>query len=80
MCNIEEHINKFYKKYSECKDCNIKKGVKLYYNNKDKKSIQENFFLKNVETNFYRNKVITGIKETQNIRNFLEPILNWKID
>ena len=22
-CNIEKHINNFYKKYSECKDCNI---------------------------------------------------------
>ena len=26
--NIEKHINNFYEKISECKDCNIKKGVK----------------------------------------------------
>ena len=22
MCNIEKHINNFYKRYTECKDCN----------------------------------------------------------
>ena len=36
VCKIEKQINNFYKKYSECKACNIKRGVKRYYNNKDK--------------------------------------------
>ena len=39
--NIEKHINNFYNKYSECKDCNIKRGVKRYSDNKDKISIQQ---------------------------------------
>ena len=34
QCNIEKHINTCYKKYSECKDCNIKRAVKRYYDNK----------------------------------------------
>ena len=29
-CNIEKQINIFYKKFSECKVCNIKRGVKPY--------------------------------------------------
>ena len=39
VCKIENHINNFYRKHSECKDCIIKRGVKRYYNNKDKISI-----------------------------------------
>ena len=30
MCNIEKHINNFYKKYSECKDCNRERGLEQY--------------------------------------------------
>ena len=36
VCNIGKHINNLYKNYSECKNCNIKKGVKWYYVNIDK--------------------------------------------
>ena len=36
QCNIEKQIKNFYKKYSECKDCNIKRGVKRYFDNKIK--------------------------------------------
>ena len=44
QCNIEKHINNFYKKFSECKDCNIKGGVKRYYDNKDKISMQQKIY------------------------------------
>ena len=27
----EKHINNFYTKYSECRVCNIKRGVRRYY-------------------------------------------------
>ena len=63
VCKIEKHINNFYKKYSECKDCNIKRGVKRYYDNKDKISNQQKNFLKKIETNYYRNKLNTETKE-----------------
>ena len=44
QCNIEKHIIIFYKKYSECKDCNIKRVVKRYYDNKDKISMQQKIY------------------------------------
>ena len=40
VCNIEKRINNFYKRCSAYKDCNIKRGVKSYFDNKDKKLIQ----------------------------------------
>ena len=31
VCKTEKHTNNFYKNYPECKDCNIRIGVKRYY-------------------------------------------------
>ena len=39
--NSEKHINNFHKQYSECEDCNIKRGVKRNDENKDKISMQQ---------------------------------------
>ena len=47
QCNFEKHINNSYKNYSECKNCNIKRSVKRYFADKDKLSIQQNFYEKN---------------------------------
>ena len=44
MCNIEKLINIFYKKYSECRDCNRARGLKRYYENEDKKSNQQKIY------------------------------------
>ena len=44
MCNIEKHINSFYKKYTECRDCNRARGLKRYYENKDKISNQQKIY------------------------------------
>ena len=70
VCNIcHKHINNFYKKYSECKDCNIRRGVKRYYDNKDKISSQQKMYYdKNRDKllqkqNDYRNKRNMGYKE-----------------
>ena len=42
LCLILKKISTmFTKKYSECKDCNIKRGVKRYYDNKDKFLFQQ---------------------------------------
>ena len=43
-CKIEKQINKLYKRYSECKDCNIKRGVERYFDNKDKISILQKLY------------------------------------
>ena len=44
ICNIEEHINIFYKNYSECKDCNRARGLKRFYANKHKLSNQQQIY------------------------------------
>ena len=44
ICNIEKHINNFYKKYTECIDCNRARGLKRYYENKDKISKQQKIY------------------------------------
>ena len=44
QCNIEKPINNFYKRFSECKYCNIKRGKKRYYVSKDKISKQQKIY------------------------------------
>ena len=69
QCNIEKHINNIYKKNSECKDCDIKRGVKRYYDNKDKISMQQKiYYEKNRDKllqkqNHYRNKRNTEFED-----------------
>ena len=69
LCEIEKQINNFYERYSECKDCIIKRGVKGYYDNKDKISIQQKFYDEEnrekllEKQNDYRNKRNTDYKE-----------------
>ena len=68
VCKIENQINNFSKKYSECKASNIKRGVKSYFDNKDKISIQQKIYYdKNRDKllqkqNDYRNKRNTEFK------------------
>ena len=49
VCNIEKHINNFYKNYPEHNNCNVSRGIKRYYDNKDKISIQQ-------KTSFEKNR------------------------
>ena len=44
ICNVEKHINNFYKKYTESIDCNPARGLKRYYENKDKISNQQKIY------------------------------------
>ena len=41
---ILKKIDNFYNKYRECRQCNIKRSMKRYYENKEKISNQRNFF------------------------------------
>ena len=78
QCNFEKDINNFYKKYSECKDCNIKRGVKRYYDNKDKLSHQRKlYYEKNKDFLLARSKLYqqNRIPYTQQIKD-----LNNKIE
>ena len=59
MCNIEKHINNFYKKYSECRDCNRTRGLKRYYENKVKIPNQQKiYFERKKEKILLQNKTI----------------------
>ena len=49
LCNMEKNINNFYKTYSDCKDCNRTRGLKRYYENKDKISNQQKLFYEKTE-------------------------------
>ena len=44
ICNPEKSNNKFYNKFRECKQCNIKRNLKRYFENKDKLSNQRKLF------------------------------------
>ena len=47
MCTIfkiEKHTKNFYKKYTECIDCNRARGLKRYHENKDKISKQQKIY------------------------------------
>ena len=71
QCIIEKHINNFYNRYSECKNCNIKRGVKRYYDNKDKVSMQQKIYYEKIrdkllqKQNDYSKKRNTDYKELQ---------------
>ena len=63
ICNIEKHINNFYKKYTECIDCNRVRGLKRYYENKDKISNQQKIYY---EKN--REKILLQKKNNRSIQ------------
>ena len=44
ICTFEKDINNFYKKYTECIDCNRARGLRRYYENKDKISNQQKVY------------------------------------
>ena len=50
ICNIEKHNDNFYKKHSECRNCNRTRGLKRYYENKDEISNQQKiYYEKNID-------------------------------
>ena len=63
MCIIEKHINNFYKKISECRDCNRVRWLKRFYKSKEKISSQQKiYFEKNREKDYYRKRTIDVYK------------------
>ena len=76
VCCIEKSIDSFYNKYRECKQCNIQRSMKRYYENKDKISNQHKlYYEKNRDKllqkqNDYSRKRSTDYKELQ--RSFVE--------
>ena len=40
--------------------------------------MQQKYIMKKIEIIFYRNRMITEIKEAQIIKNYIDPMLNYK--
>ena len=73
MCNIEKDINNFYKKYSECIDCNRARGLKRYYENKDKISNQQKvYYEKNREKILIQKQNNRSIQFRDLVRSYAE--------
>ena len=85
VCNIEKSIDNFYNKYRECKQCNIKRSTKRYYENKDKISNQQKIYYEKNRDNLlqkqndYNKKRSTDYKELQNKLKALEEKLGIKL-
>ena len=75
VCKIEKRFGNFYNKYRECKQCNIKRSTRRYYENKDKISMQQKIYYKKKDKlsqkqNDYSKKRSTDYKEIQ--RSYVE--------
>ena len=73
ICNIEEDINKFYKKYSEWRDCNRATGLKRYYEIIEKISNQQKlYYEKNREKILLQKKNNRCIQIRDLVRSYAE--------
>ena len=71
-CNIEKHINNFYKKCSECRDCNRTRGVKRYYENKAKISNQQKIYFEKKNRILLQKQNIRSIQIRDLVRSYAE--------
>ena len=78
VCNIEKHINNFYKKIQKVKVVISKEVLNLPMIRKIKYQFNKRYIMKKIEIDFYRNRMITETKETQIINNYLDHMLNKK--
>ena len=73
LCNMEKHINNFYKSFTECKDCNRTRGLKRYYKNKDKISNQQKLsYEKNREKKLLQKQNNRWIQFGDLVRSYVE--------
>ena len=76
ICNNEKHINNFYKKYTECIECNRARGLKRYYENKDRISNQQKVYYEKSRSIQFRDLVISYV-ELENRLKALEEKLKY---
>ena len=75
VCNIEKSFDNFYNKYRECKQCNIRRSMKRYYENKDKLSNQRKLYY---EKN--RDVLLAKSKLNQQNRNYERKIYKQQVE
>ena len=74
VCIIEKSIDKFYNKIRECKQCNIRRSKKRYYENKDKLSNQRKLYY---EKN--RDVLLAKFRRNQQNRNYERKIYKQQV-
>ena len=73
ICKIEKDIINFYKKNTECIDCNRTRGLKRYYENKDKISNQQKiYFEKNREKILFQKQNTRSIQFRNLVVSYIE--------
>ena len=75
VCIIEKSIDNFYNKYRECKQCNIQRSMKRYYENKDKLTKQRKIYY---EKN--RDVLLAKSKLNQQNRNYERKIYKQQVE
>ena len=75
VCKIEKSIDNFYNKYRECKQCNIRRSMKRYYENKDKLSNERKLYY---EKN--RDVLLAKSKLNQHNRNFERKLYKQQVE
>ena len=78
VCNAEKSFDNFYNKYRECKQCNIQRSMKRYYENKDKLTNQRKmYYEKNRDVLLAKSKI-----NQQNTKSHTQQLkdLNIKIE
>ena len=75
VCSIEKSIDKFYNKYRKCKQCNIQRSMKPYFENKDKLSNQRKLYY---EKN--RDMLLAKSKLNQQNRNHERKIYKQQVE
>ena len=72
---LKKSIDNFYNKYRECKQCNMKRSMKRYYENKDKLSNQRKLYYgKN------RDVLLAKTKLNQQNRNYERKIYKKQVE
>ena len=71
ICNIEKQIKSCYKKYAERKNYNYARGLKCYYENKDKISNQRTIHFER-EDNLKKKQKDRYIHFEESVRTYVE--------
>ena len=75
ICNTEKSIDNFYNKYRECKQCNIKRSLKRYYENKENLSNQ-----RKIDYEENRDVLLAKSKLNQEKRNYARKIYKQQVE
>ena len=79
MCKFGKSGNRFYKKYTECKDCKSKRSLKRYYDNEDKLSKQQKLYYEKNRDKLLQKQTERYIYLTEILRNYVEPEKGWMV-